>query len=43
METIENGMPANKPKRKRAIIDTDIHGSAPRDELLQYMLRIYRE
>jgi predicted TIM-barrel fold metal-dependent hydrolase len=32
-----------KPKVKRSIIDTDIHASAPREGMLEYMPRVYRE
>jgi predicted TIM-barrel fold metal-dependent hydrolase len=45
MSTIETEtkISANKSKMKHSIIDTDIHASAPRDGMLEYMPRIYRE
>jgi len=33
----------SKSRKKRTIIDTDIHPSMPRSELLSYMPRVYRE
>jgi predicted TIM-barrel fold metal-dependent hydrolase len=32
-----------KVRTKRSIIDTDIHAGVPRDEMLKYMPRVYRE
>ncbi|WP_240418772.1 amidohydrolase family protein [Paenibacillus periandrae] len=43
METTQIKGSESKSKLKRSIIDTDIHGRAPREGMLKYMPRIYRE
>jgi len=46
MSSVETRIPTqqvSKSRMKRSYIDTGIHASAPREGMLEYMPRIYRE